>query len=295
MRGYPGSGKSTIARELLGVVVGRDYLREQMFGKHVLDSDGEDAVTVAQQAQVRALLAAGRDVIVDDMNVNPRYLRDWAKVARDLGVRFHVYDVITDAETCVYRDYQRMLAGGRYVGADVIRRVAKSFPIAKWPTVTAKPKPTAKIKPYVPDPNRPPVILADIDGTLAHMVDRSPYDYSRVSEDTVDECIRALVNRAWSEGTRVIVCSGRDSSCRKATKKWLADNGVLYDLLLMRPEGATDEGGNKLPDWIVKLDLFNEYVRDYFDVKYVLDDRTQVVQMWRELGLKCLQVAPGDF
>jgi predicted kinase len=295
MRGYPGSGKSTIARELPGVVVGRDYLREQMFGKYELSHVGEAAVTVAQQAQVRALLESDHDVIVDDMNVNPRYLRDWAKVARDLGVDFAVHDVREPVEVCVYRDYQRMLAGGRYVTAEVIRKIAKRFPVEKWPTVTVKPKPTAKVVPYVPDLNRPPAILVDIDGTLAHMADRSPYDYSRVSEDTVDETIRDLVWQEWDRGTHVIVCSGRDSSCREATEKWLVDNGVRYDGLLMRPEHATDERGNKLPDWIVKLGLFDEHVRDRFRVKFVLDDRQQVVDMWRELGLKCLQVAPGDF
>ncbi len=30
-------------------------------------------------------------------------------------------------------------------------------------------------------------------------------------------------------------------------------------------------------------------------IEYVLDDRTQVVDLWRSLGLTCLQVAYGDF
>lgn len=44
-----------------------------------------------------------------------------------------------------------------------------------------------------------------------------------------------------------------------------------------------------------KLDLFNEYVRENCDVQYVFDDRQQVVDMWRSLGLTVMQVAPGDF
>lgn len=296
MRGYPGSGKSVAARSIPGVVVGRDYLRKQLFGQYIVGNDHEDVVTIAQQAQVRALLTAGHDVVIDDMNVNGRYLRDWAKLARDLKADFAVHDVRTSVETCILRDVNReRLDAGKSVGESVIRKIAKRFPMDKWPTVVVKPKPMVELVPYVAQPNTPPAIIVDIDGTLAHMVDRSPFDYSQVHTDTVDETIRALVNSEWARGTLVIVCSGRDSSCREATEKWLGDHGILFDRLLMRDGEAKDAAGNKLPDWIVKAGIFDEHIRERFNVKYVLDDRQQVVDMWRALGLKCLQVAEGNF
>lgn len=294
LRGYPGSGKSTLARTLPGVVVGRDYLRFQMFGKYRLDEDGEQAVTVAQQAMVRALLAAGTDVVIDDMNVNGRYLRDWAKVAREFGADFTVHDVRTPVWECIERDINR--DAEKYVSEAVIEKIAKRWPMEKWPTVRVNPKPTVELVPYVPKPNTPPAIIVDIDGTLAHHGPdgRSPFDYSRVSEDVVDETVREIVNHEWARGTLVIVCSGRDSTCYRDTEKWLVNNGVSFDVLLMRGE-EQDEQGNKLPDWIVKAGIFDLSIRDLYTVKYVLDDRQQVVDMWRALGLKCLQVAPGNF
>ena len=44
----------------------------------------------------------------------------------------------------------------------------------------------------------------------------------------------------------------------------------------------------------VKLDLFE---RNYEkkDVWFVLEDRQICVDMWRKLGLTCLQPAPGEF
>lgn len=57
----------------------------------------------------------------------------------------------------------------------------------------------------------------------------------------------------------------------------------------MRPEGDIRK------DSIVKRELFEKYVRPYYNIEFVLDDRNQVVEMWRSLGLKCLQVAEGDF
>jgi hypothetical protein len=41
--------------------------------------------------------------------------------------------------------------------------------------------------------------------------------------------------------------------------------------------------------------LFEENMRGKYYIEYVLDDRNQVVDMWRSIGLICLQVAEGDF
>jgi hypothetical protein len=48
-------------------------------------------------------------------------------------------------------------------------------------------------------------------------------------------------------------------------------------------------------DSIVKAELFWEHVAPHWNVRGVIDDRDQVVAMWRALGLMCAQVAPGDF
>jgi hypothetical protein len=53
--------------------------------------------------------------------------------------------------------------------------------------------------------------------------------------------------------------------------------------------------GDMRKDAIVKRELFDRHVRDRYDVTCILDDRSQVVDMWRSLGLTCLQVAPGEF
>lgn len=297
MRGYPGSGKSTIAQTLPGVVVCRDDLRKQLYGSYSVGKDGEEAVTVAERAMVRALLKDGRDVVVDAMHVNPQYLKYWAKVASETGAEFDVHDVPTPAEECEKRDLIR--GGDKHVGSSVIRKIAKRFPPERWPTITA-PAPIV-VDPYIPDLSKPPAIIVDIDGTLAHMTGRSPFDYSKVSDDEVDLTIRRLAH-AWDHYTNqslgdahIIICSGRDDTCRVDTHQWLCNNRVLFDQLLMRPTEAVDHNGNKLPDWIVKLEIFNKHIRYEYNVHFVLDDRNQVVDMWRKLGLKCLQVAPGDF
>lgn len=133
-------------------------------------------------------------------------------------------------------------------------------------------------------------IIVDIDGTLAKMNGRGPFDWMRVGEDSVNEPIRHIVNLYQASGHEIILFSGRDAVCRSITIDWLAGNLVGFNQLHMRPEGNNEK------DAIIKRRLYDEHVNGKYDVQFVLDDRNQVVDMWRkDLGLTCLQVDYGDF
>ena len=45
----------------------------------------------------------------------------------------------------------------------------------------------------------------------------------------------------------------------------------------------------------VKHELFNKHVRHDYNVRGAFDDRNQVVEMWRAIGLTVFQVADGNF
>lgn len=83
--------------------------------------------------------------------------------------------------------------------------------------------------------------------------------------------------------------SRRDGLARRATQAWLARHEIPHDALFLRT--ARDNRR----DSIVKRDIFDRLVRRTWQVRGVLDDRDQVVRMWRGLGLTCAQVGPGDF
>jgi hypothetical protein len=139
----------------------------------------------------------------------------------------------------------------------------------------------------------PEAILCDIDGTLAHIIDRSPFDWKRVGEDDLDPIVRTIL-QAYKLGqltndVQIVLLSGRDGSCRQETIDWCKEHNVPYDKLLMRGENDMRK------DSIVKREIYEQNVKGKYNVLFVLDDRQQVVNMWREIGLKCLQCEPGDF
>lgn len=135
-----------------------------------------------------------------------------------------------------------------------------------------------------------PAILCDIDGTLAIMNNRGPYEWDRVDTDLPNVPVLKLVT-ALQTALPIIFFSGRDESCREKTEQWLLRHGiVLNGGLFMRP------AGDMRKDSVVKRELYDNHIRGKFYIEFVLDDRNQVVDMWRkELNLPCFQVAEGNF
>lgn len=136
---------------------------------------------------------------------------------------------------------------------------------------------------------KPLAIICDIDGTLAHRVDRGPFDWKKVESDTQDFPVGYALEVFNRDGLKVILVSGRDEVCRVETERWLNKYGIQYEELFMRPEGNNED------DRIIKQRIYESQIKEKYQVVFVLDDRNKVVKMWRELGLKCFQVAEGDF
>ena len=294
-RGYPGSGKTTFARNWVGddlanrARVNRDDTRHNLYGVYWgLTHQQESTVSVAQRSAVEALLRAGQSVVVDDTNLRLKVARKWATLAQEVGAAFEVVDLRVPADVCIERDAARE----RQVGAEVIRMFACRYPVDRWPDVHPSKPASPPTATYEPDRLLPRCWLFDIDGTLAHMGERrGPYDEHLVGGDEVDATMARLLRvvRSGDPHTSIVVLSGRTEGCREATERWLRMNYLPFDELHMR------QVGDQRKDSVVKAELFDREVRNRYHALGVFDDRQQVVDMWRGMGLKCLQVQPGDF
>ena len=146
-------------------------------------------------------------------------------------------------------------------------------------------------------------IICDLDGTLALKHDgRSWYDASTSDLDNPNEPVLALLRFVqeanWhglntEQDCQIIFLSGRQEKDREPTEKFLEKHRLNRYPLFMR---TTDDFRN---DTIIKKELYEENIKGNYEILFVLDDRNSekcpVVDMWRELGLACFQVADGNF
>lgn len=106
--------------------------------------------------------------------------------------------------------------------------------------------------------------------------------------DVVKKDIRQLHRMVFDAGYNIAIVTGRSSQYSKQTIQWLLENNIPYNELHMRPEG------NFQSDYIVKQKIYDDHFK-HRKIIFVVDDRDQVVQMWRDNGITCLQCQKGDY
>lgn len=274
LRGLMGSGKTTWAKNMVAQNPGthrinKDDLRAMFHdGKH--SKGNEKFVLAVRDGIVAEALNKGDDVIVDDTNFASKHENRLQELANQHNAEFEIVDFSdVPIEICIANDLKRPDS----VGEGVIRQMAEQYGVGK--------------ETYTPQGNEP-AIICDLDGTLAWHNGRSPYDTGRVDEDELNQPLADLMGKFATTHT-VIILSGRNGAAWDKTVQWLEKLEVKYHYMFMR-----DSNDNRR-DKIVKRELFDQHVRPYYDVKFVIDDRRQMIDLWREMGLQCWQVAEGRF
>lgn len=295
MRGLPGSGKTTRAKELASELradngevfrINRDLLRKMLhFGDWTAKNEG---VTVeVANAIVRGLLAKPdtgkkRFIIIDDTNLTDKHVERWTTIAKEGGATVETIDIDTPVDTCIMRDAPR---GEDSVGALKIMQIAMSC--GRIPADTK-------------------FIVSDLDGTLAdcshrlHFAKSEPKDwksfFAGVSYDTprhevFDQVMKDYLNQIQEHGSekvKFIIVSARPERTRAATEEWLQMHGMMHDVAAIIMRSDTDSR----QDDIVKREIYEKYLKPY-EVLRVYDDRPRVIRVWKELGIDVVDVGPG--
>jgi len=136
--------------------------------------------------------------------------------------------------------------------------------------------------------SKPACVICDIDGTIAEMGERGPFHWDQVH---LDQPIAVIIDllRLLAPVYTIILVSGRSDESLKLTLAWLKEHDVPFDAIHLR------KADDFRKDAIVKKELYAAKIKPHYTVEFVLEDRNQTVEMWRKLGLVCLQVRPGDF
>ena len=153
--------------------------------------------------------------------------------------------------------------------------------------------------------------ICDVDGTLMNVEKRVQWakkhkkDTDRVMNwdifldplvmlefDRSNRDVCNIINALYSDSindNNIIITSARNERHRDVTMKQLSLADVHYDAMYLRDDD------DFRPDDVVKAELLGKIITDGYDPTVAFDDRNQVVNKWRELGIKCYQVREGNF
>lgn len=143
--------------------------------------------------------------------------------------------------------------------------------------------------------------IVDLDGTVCNIDHRKHFASARLwddfhancAHDKVIEDAKAVVNALSAQGYRPLIVTGRTNRYRDATIKWLLEQGIHFEHILMRPDD------NYEPDHHMKIVLVEKFFGSKEEVLkcvlFAFDDRDSVVEAFRNYGIRTWQVAGGDF
>lgn len=289
--GPPGSGKSSIAQQVVqlnGIFISGDTVRVNQ----------DDQGRVGHMDTFHEAIEQKRNIVVDRMNFSFDQRDRYLKPAKEAGYQTRIIIVHESYQTCLDRMKQRQ--SHPTIKDEETARKALDFFFAKYDGVADG---EADIITRVwPEGEKPPAIISDLDGTLCdceHRVHhvRKPLGqkknwgkfFSEMDKDRIIWPIYDILFRYQSPDMNIVFCSGRPDDYRQLTKEWLQKTGIKYSALYMR------KAGDNRRDDIVKEIILDFEILTKYKPLFVLDDRDQVVKMWRRRGLTCLQCAPGDF
>jgi len=143
-------------------------------------------------------------------------------------------------------------------------------------------------------------VLFDLDGTLFDVEHRRRYVQVEPKNwdafnaacvlDKALPHVKLLHDMIYMFGYKIIYCSGRSDEFLPQTL------GCLFsEYQVTHPDLRMRKAKDRRSDDIVKKEILDEILAEGYNPVFAVDDRDQVVKMWRENGIPCFQCAPGDF
>lgn len=288
--GIPASGKTFWTKEFLRkntgwVRVSRDEFRLQLRNEQMCEPKIEDLITTLVNDAIHNALAKNLNVIVDATNVKLKYINQFINEFKySADIDYQVFDI--SLEKAIERDKNR----DAKVGESVIKRMYSDYKIL-MDSFDFQPVNKITQRPIIkPDFNSqlPDCVIVDVDGTLAHMGNRSPFDWNKVDRDSLNEIVAEQVEFHHSKGRKIIILSGRDGSCKGLTEEWLQFHDVKYDEIYLRPENDYRK------DSIIKKEIYENHIKGKYNVICAIDDRLQVLDIYYKLGIFTMNVNQGN-
>lgn len=288
--GIPASGKTTWSKDFVRsndnwTRVSRDDFREMLKNSGVVENKVENIINELVNSTIEQSLLKKMNVIVDNTNLKEKYIQDIIeKFKYSADIDYQVFDISLDK--AIERDKSR---ADKNVGAHTITKMYKDYKVL-LDSFSFQPV-SKQTRPHLtPDFNsaKQQAVVFDIDGTLALMGRRGPFDWMQVYKDDLNEIVSEQVKFHKDKGRKIIIVTGRDEVCRDVTKEWLEFHEIEFDEMYMRPKDDYRK------DTLIKKEIYQNHIKPNYNLICVYDDRLSVVDMWYDEGIFVFNVNQGN-
>lgn len=267
------SGKSSFAAKMVEqhnyTEINRDWIRFNVVAPgsdwrtYKFTKVREKEVTDVADKLLMECWAAERNIVISDTNLNTGRRCALIQKLQDLGYDVEVKVFNVSYDEAVKRDNYRQNG----VGQNVIYKQMQDF------------NDMSMRKTYEPNDSLEKAIIVDVDGTIAKMNGRGPFEWNRVGEDEPRWFVIDMVINYARQGYAIIIVSGRSDECKAETLEWLTYNGVPFKELHMRHEGDYRR------DSVIKEEIFWTKLADRYNIEAAIDDRPMMIRTWYELKI----------
>lgn len=275
--GPPGSGKSTHAAKLEG-----EYINQDLQGK-------EDHLALFKLA-----LLEKKNIIVDRMNFSKEQRDRYLEPAKLAGYTSTIIVLHENFETCLNR--MKLREDHPTIKDEKTARKVLHFFFSKYERVQDS-EADSVVREW-PVNEKPLAVICDLDGTLCNIDHRLHHvrgegkkkNWKAFFEGVLGDKLNIwCADILYNLNKPVVLCSGRTDTYRGLTQDWLGYNGIKYQDLFMRYRDDYRQ------DYIAKEILLDFEILTRYEPYFIIDDRKQVVDMWRKRGYTVLQCAEGEF
>ena len=289
MRGLPGSGKSTWAKAWVNedpinrVRLNWDDMRNMMGPYWIPERENTGVLKELREKFLKHMMERNWDIVCDNMNLNPKEIEFYKNIVEEFTKDGHPYtiefkDFFIPVEECIRRDAMR----ANPIGEKTIKSLFhKYMPLI----VGSEHRKKIESQPtYRAD--KPDCIIVDMDGTLAfNLSGRSFFDdIDMIKYDTPLLATVSILRAMKMTGTcNIFIVTGRSEKSREATEVWLTENNIPFDKVFMREEGDYSHSQD------FKQKVYEDNIKNNYNVLFVLDDDTKCMKMYQDQGLICMK------
>ena len=268
------------------LTVSRDSFRLMLKNEYCCDNKIEMLINELVDETIYYALSKKLNVLIDNTNLKQKYIDHFInKFKYHADIEYQIFDISLDK--AIERDKLRQTT----VGEAVIKRMYEDYKVLmdSFDFSFINKVNESHFKPIKYNGDLNDCVIFDLDGTLALMNGkRNAFDYKNVYKDDINIIVKEQIDFHQSKGRKIIILSGRDEVSMDLTKEWLELHEVYYDEIYMRKKDDYRK------DNVVKKEIYENNIKDKYNVLAVYEDRHQVLKFWFEEGIFTYNVNQGN-